>query len=157
MVYYEIEYSRYDKKKGLVIPKNVTPELAYLCGVIAGDGSIAKDDKEFRYSLEIGGNPKDEKEFYHNIILPYFKKIFNITPLVRSFEETYGVRIFSKVLVLFLTREIGLPYGKKYSKLCIPKYFRKDKILLFAFIRGVFDTDGCITFKKRYKSFPYIL
>ena len=39
MVYYEIEYSRYDKKKGLVIPKNVTPELAYLCGVIAGDGA----------------------------------------------------------------------------------------------------------------------
>lgn len=143
--------------KGLVIPKIITPKLAYLCGIIAGDGSICRDHKDFRYSLQIVGNPKDEKELYHNVIVPYFKSVFNIIPIARYFDgnTTYGIKIFSKVLIMFLTREIGLPHGKKYSKLCIPKYFLNDKALLLAFVRGVFDTDGCITFKKKYKSFPY--
>ena len=32
--------SKYDLKRGLKIPTEITEDLAYLCGVFAGDGSI---------------------------------------------------------------------------------------------------------------------
>ena len=158
MASYEIEYSRYDKMKGLVIPKTITPELAYLCGIIAGDGSINYRAKKCEYSVECAGNSEDEIEYYKTIILPLFTKVFGFVPKLGYYSKgsTFGFRIYNKSLFMYLTKFIGLPHGQKDSKLGIPKYFLNDKALLLAFIRGVFDTDGCVTFKKKYK-YPTIV
>ena len=153
----KITLNKKDKVKGLLIPDKFSEDLAYLCGVLAGDGSISYRSNKHEYSIKCVGNPKDEKEFYHIVIGPKFKRIFGLKLNFKYLDKntTYGFRIFSKSLVIYLTKYIGLPLGRKYNFLYIPKCFSKNNKLIKSFIKGVFDTDGCITFKKKYKNKPY--
>jgi DNA-binding transcriptional regulator WhiA len=141
----------------IIIPKMISEDLAYLCGVFAGDGSINFREKKNEYSLKCVGNPKDEKEFYLEVIDQKFKNVFGLSLNMKlhDSETTYGFSIYSKDLYYFLTEKIDLPSGLKYDKLAIPEIFLKEKRLTLAFVRGVFDTDGCISFKKRYRDYPY--
>ena len=145
-----------DKLKGLKVPK-ISNNLAYLCGVFAGDGSINFRKNKNEYSIKCVGNPKDEKEFYTQIIAPKFNRVFGFTPEIKERDKktTFGLVVYSKTLLIYLTQEIGLPLGEKYSSLKIPKKFLKDENLTINFIMGVFDTDGCICFKRKYKNYPY--
>ncbi|MGV8171346.1 MAG: LAGLIDADG family homing endonuclease [Candidatus Woesearchaeota archaeon] len=148
---------RNDKNRGIVLPEDVSEDLAYLCGIFAGDGSINYRRKKNEYSLKVVGNPKDEKEFYHKIIIPKFERIFGISPRIKyhDCETTYGFSVYSKTIYTYLTKVIMLPSGIKYAELRVPEIFSKDKKFTIAFIRGVFDTDGCISFKRKYRSYPY--
>tara|TARA_Y100000310_G_C20665019_1_gene807014 strand:- start:872 stop:1552 length:681 start_codon:yes stop_codon:yes gene_type:complete len=141
--------------KHVDLPKRITNDLAYLCGVFAGDGSIHYNKR--RGALKVVGNPKDEKEFYFNVIQPKFKKIFGFDLNLRHHDSntTFGFIFSSKMLMGYLVNVIGLPNGRKYEKLKIPEPFLNRDSFLINFIRGVADTDGCITFKKRYRDYPY--
>jgi hypothetical protein len=143
-------YTRQEKQKCLQLPEDVTQELAYLCGVFAGDGSLGYRPKKYEYSLKCVGNPRDEKTFYHDILAPTFKEIFGFQPRVGYFDSgtTYGFRVFSKSLVLYLSKWFGLPLGRKGTGLRVPSFFLADPNLMCMFVRGVFDTDGCISLKK---------
>ena len=143
--------------KGLKLPKNLTKELAYLCGILIGDGSIQYRKEKNEYRIKCVGNPKDEKEFYYDIISPHFNKVFGFAPTMKFHDSktTFGFIIYSKSLFNYLTQVIKLTNGKKDKNLMIPKIFLKDKPLLISVIRGIFDTDGCICFKKKYTLVPY--
>lgn len=43
-----------------------------------------------------------------------------------------------------------MPIGKKSLTVEVPEFIKADKSLSKAFIRGLFDTDGCISFQKSY-------
>ncbi len=144
-------------KHQIRIPLEISENLAYLCGVFAGDGSLNYRESKKEYMLKCVGNPKDEKEFYHEVIGPLLQNVFNYCPKMRHYDSntTFGFVIYSKALFTFLTQQIGLPFGKKYDALKIPTVFRNNQKLVVAFIRGVFDTDGCICFKRKYRKIPY--
>jgi len=148
--------SRNDRKRGIIIPIEITEDLAYLCGIFAGDGSIGYRRKKNEYSLKVVGNPKDEMEFYHQVIGPKFEKVFGILPRMKFHDSktTFGFSIYSKTIYNYLVNKVGLPSGVKYYSLEIPRIFLNDRRLIIAFIRGVFDTDGCISFKKGDKDYP---
>jgi intein/homing endonuclease len=150
------DVSKYDKTRGIIIPETITEDLAYLCGIFAGDGSIGYRRKKNEYSLKVVGNPKDEKEFYHQVIGPRFEKVFGIFPRMKYHDSktTYGFSVYSKSIYNYLTKVVGLPYGVKYPTLKIPEIFYREEKLVVAFVRGVFDTDGCISFKKSHKTYP---
>jgi len=154
---YHIELTKKDISKGIVLPKILTNELAYICGILVGDGSISKRIEKNEYSIKCVGNPKDEKDLYHKIIGPRFNDIFGFTPEIRLMDSntTYGLRIHSKTLFRFFTEVIGLHYGRKDQKLNIPRIIKENPELTTYFIRGLFDTDGCISFKKKYTDKPY--
>jgi len=150
MYLHGVIFNKKDKLKGLKIPNKVTPALAYLCGIFAGDGSISNRKQKNEYLLKCVGNPKDEKPLYHQIIGPLFKETFGFLPSIRHCDngDTFGFIIYSKNLIYYLTEHIGLPSGKKYASLKIPSIFLKNETLLTHFIRGIFDTDGCISCQK---------
>lgn len=156
---YDIPLTKIAIRKGIKLPVELNNDLAYLCGVFAGDGSISieKRNNQYKYYLTYTGNALDEKEFYHEIIAPRLRNVFGIEPKVKhnKRDNTYVSRINSKPIILFLTEIIGLPKGKKYDFLKIPELFLREESLVINFIRGLFDTDGCISFKKRDKPFPY--
>jgi len=143
-------YSKKDKIKGLALPNEFTPALAYLCGIFAGDGSINIKESKSDYFLKCVGNPKDEKPLYFDVIGPLFKETFGFLPNMKLYDggTIFGFVVYSRALIYYLTNEGGLPYGKKYNRLCVPKIFLKDEKLLMHFLRGLFDTDGCVCFKK---------
>ncbi|MBD3355290.1 hypothetical protein GF361_04880 [Candidatus Woesearchaeota archaeon] len=153
----KISLSKKDKAKGLKIPKKINQDLAYLIGVFAGDGSLGYRPNKYEYSLKCVGNPKDEKEFYNKIIKQKFTKVFGFSPDIKLFdkETTFGFRVFSKALITYLTKIIGLPLGSKYKTLKIPNKIFANNNLIIQFVKGVIDTDGSISFKKKYKKYPY--
>jgi intein/homing endonuclease len=141
----------------LRLPNRITPYLAYIIGTLVGDGSIYKREKKHDYIIKCVGNPKDEKELYSQVLKPYFTEIFNLNLdlQLHDSETTYGYVIHSKELFEYLTLEIGLNSGKKDSRLGIPKIIKNNPELIIPFVKGLFDTDGCICFKKRYQKVPY--
>jgi len=158
--YYEnlskISLSRKDFSKGLILPKQLSEGLAYICGALAGDGNIHIRKHKYDYTLKCVGNPKDEILFYQTVLIPLFQTVFNFKPRIGYKDKgtTFCFVVHSRALCIYLTNIIRLPNGKKHPSLRIPKVFLISKKLKIAFLRGLFDTDGCVSFKKRHKSYP---
>lgn len=145
-------FSKKDVQKGLSIPSQATPELAYLLGTLVGDGNICVRPSKNDYRVKCVGNPHDEKEFYNKVISPLFKSVFGIQIKTKyqDSNKTYGYYIYSKALVTFLTEVCDLPIGVKYSQLRIPTIVKKPHLIIH-FLRGLADTDFCVTFKGKRK------
>ncbi len=128
--------------------------LCELIGCIIGDGNIY--DKR-PYYVEITGNPKDDFLYFKDL-LGIIKSELNYD--AKTFIRSGGIRIRinNKEFVNFL-KWLGIPAGRgKFKKVRIPtKIFGGQSDLLKACIRGIVDTDGCVSFDKRkvYKD-PYI-
>ncbi len=136
--------------------QKINSEIAYLSGVLAGDGSISIRREKHDYAINCVGNPKDEQEYYHKIICPMIEKLFDkkTIPTYHNKKTTFGIRFSSKKIVNFFVNELEHPVGEKYHTLKIPEKI-KQKNLTKHFIRGVADTDFCISFKKRNRKIPY--
>ncbi len=130
-------------------------EFAEFLGWHLGDGCISLSKSRYQYFLT--GDLKEEQEFYNEIVLPNFNKLFNHILTKKVLLKKYasigvcGIFVFDKKLIHLLTNKLDISYGKKINNF-IPKYIktRKQKI---HFIRGLFDTDGSIYFcKSNYKT-----
>lgn len=131
-------------------------DFAEICGIHAGDGYLRNDGK--RIELDISGNVQ-EKNYYNNYIIPLFSNFFNISIEGKHFKSrnTYGFVIRNKKVVEKL-HSVGFPYGKKTPTVKAPQFILEsnNKELYSNFLRGLFDTDGSLSFDKRrgnYKEF----
>jgi len=157
----DIEFSKFDIKKGLKFPDFLSEDLAYLCGVLSGDGCISINHKKGNYAIPLYGNPKSDVRFYKDIIVPLFKNLFGIEvrPRLVDHRTVYMIPVVSKSLVKFFIKVFDFPIGKKYNKLRIPTIIKSDQKYVISFIRGLADTDFCISLKKtnkEYKHYPVI-
>lgn len=89
-------------------------------------------------------------------VIPLFSSYFGLNLSGKFFmsRNTYGFVIRDKKIINFM-HDIGFPYDKKTTIVKAPSFVfnsRKNKI---CFLRGLFDTDGCITFEKKHKKFHY--
>ena len=129
----------------------LTNELVEFYGILTGDGCISKykDGERIRRAIRIDGNSLTDK-FYFNHIKALIKSILNKEVTVRY--RNYGNNIFitfeNKQFAIFLHNKLGFPYGKKKNKLKLPKRIIDNNENLKYFLRGFFDTDGCIYFTK---------
>jgi hypothetical protein len=138
--------------KEINIPE-INADLAYLCGVLAGDGYIKRRYDKHEYVVNCGGNPKDEIEFYDYVIKPLFRKIFRLSTKTKLLGKTYGFNICSKRLVNFLLDEIKMQESPKTS-LRIPRIFLKDEKITRSFLSGLADTD--FSYQLRKGTYPII-
>jgi intein/homing endonuclease len=126
---------------------NISTNLAEFAGIHAGDGHLHKRGN----SIEISGGI-EEKTYYDNYIIPLCNNLFNDNINGRHFKSkgTYGFYSTNKEMIYTLLK-LGFPKGKKTHTVDIPKkiMISKNKNLKKAFIRGVFDTDGSLTFDKK--------
>ena len=144
-------------KKELILPKDITENLAYICGFMAGDGSIYTRISKHDYIIKCVGDSKSEREYYHQTIGPFFKELFNLNLNIKVQDcgETYGFVLYSKELLTYLTQNIGLPCGKKYDSLRIPSIIKNNEQLLISFLRGLADTDFYLGRKRGSNVNPY--
>jgi intein/homing endonuclease len=127
----------------------MTPELAEICGIHAGDGYLRFGK---RTEWDISGHV-EEREYYDSHVIPLIKRVFKI-PLIGQFfksRNTYGLVIRNKEVVKSLL-SLGFPNGEKSTTVKIPKEIlnSNDKAIYVAFLRGLFDTDGNVNFRKSY-------
>lgn len=103
-----VKPSYVDIKKGVRLPTEYSEELAYFCGILAGDGHIEVNPSKYRNRLYCSGNPRDEKDFYYLVLLPLVKRLFNVEVRAQAFQcGTFGFEFGSKLLVSFLTQVLG--------------------------------------------------
>ena len=85
--------------------------------------------------------------------------MFNVDISLKESYKSYGFELRSKAIWEFKTKVLGIKPGKKYE-ITIPEKLKVNNMnILTAFIRGLFDTDGCLSFKSRYgyeKYYPCI-
>lgn len=98
------------------------------------------------------------KTHYIERISFLYKELFNMHIHLREMPSTgvFGFQIWSNELVKFKHEVLGLTLGKK-TDIKIPRAIMDNEELAKAFLRGLFDTDGCIYIEnKRGKPYPKI-
>ncbi len=152
----KIEFSKFDKKNGLVLPNKMTIELAEFIGIMVGDGHIGQY-KDNDNQIVIAGNIRD-KGYYekcvNKIIFKLFNIKFNISP--QKWRNAIILKKNSKALLRFLTSVIGLPNGKKIDIKIPSCILNNSKGVQIAFLRGLCDADFCLTIKYKPNLYPVI-
>lgn len=127
---------------------------AYILGIMASDGNIAKDSNNI--SIQLSNDEKDnsEKNLIEHIceIINFDKK--NIKKIKRSGNRKDAYKI---IFTSYETKQDLISLGvipNKTDNLDLKKVLSsiKDKSLIRHFIRGYFDGDGCfsISINKKY-------
>jgi len=125
-------------KSGIIISK--------LCGALATDGTIYKQDKLW--------NGYKETSYYFELADYWLENVLIVKKLVKSLigkegsirplRGCYRYRIGSKILVEYL-HSLGFPYGKKARTVSIPKeILSKDAEFKNAFVCSAIMFDGSV-------------
>jgi intein/homing endonuclease len=126
-----------------IIPKKMTKELAYLIGIIVGDGTYTTRDY---ISIVFGGQ---SRALMQNV-LRVFQKVYGNTHYNLIFKKDNNNPKDNGRWNLNFTKKVrehlllcGLKEGINANKKEIPSSILKaDKESQIAFLRGLFDTDG---------------
>ena len=121
----------------MTFPKLDDPDLAYEARVHLGDGSMS----EYRYV--ISGNRLDETEYYKDVLVPLFERLYSLTPTLAFQDNCVYLRIYSKELVSFKHVQLGIPIGRKLD-LRIPACLNTNISNAAYMTSGLYDTDGCV-------------
>jgi hypothetical protein len=120
-------------------------KLAEFIGAYLGDGTLTP------YFIRISGDSRFDVSYY-SYLSKLVMDLFGLTAVIRKEKSnnTLHFIIYSKNLCSYLNKEFGLNYGDKIrNKTCIPSNILKSKKLSLACLRGLIDTDGCISRRGR--------
>ena len=134
--------SRFQSEKQIRSPRQ-SKELAEVLGMFFGDGHLGK------YQASITLNSETDRE-YGRFIADLIEKKFLIAPSIRKKRSVKAIEVVisSISLVHFLIGK-GMPQGNKIrSGLSIPQWIKSKKEYTESFLRGLFDTDGCVYLDK---------
>lgn len=128
---------------------SMNEELAEICGIHAGDGYLRNDGQ--RIELDISGNI-EESEYFDKHVSFLFKNVFdiNLEPKFFPARNTYGIVIRERKIEIL--HSLGFTYGNKTLNVRIPQDIMDsdNKRVIAGFLRGLFDTDGNLSFRKYY-------
>ncbi len=136
----------YTKKTRVKIPE-ISEKVAYLAGVITGDGHLTRSKRKtagYHYVVGIVGRRKFTEQ-----LCPLIKEIFHYTPGFykdKRKKDCYYVNIYP-VAIFYFFIELGFRAGKKRN-LRVPSLIAEDASLFKHYMFGLIDTDGYID-KKR--------
>ncbi len=154
-----INFSYKDIERNIILPKDMSSDLAHLIGIQIGDGYLKKEyrgKKGFSYVAKYSGNMLTEYNWYVTYLRPLIKQLFNLDVNVReSTKNTVEISIRSKAIFSFLNQVCCIGQSPKRS-IHIPRIIMENDIeIKRAFLRGLSDTDFSLTFKKRTRCNDY--
>ena len=147
-------FSKRDFSKEIRLPDEINPELAEILGIILGDGHLECNKKHKSntvYLLNIAGSYSEDFDYYDTYFRKIFFDLFNADfKIYMRRNDELVINIYSKIIANFF-KFLGVHPGNKTDFNEIPLIILNSKPeIKRAFIRGVFDTDGSITFKRDY-------
>lgn len=142
------QLNRCDRKKELKLPREMSKELAEFIGIHFGDGCMHISN--FTYRIYYSFNVRDKEYVFY--VKNLFYSLFNANMKLeeRISRNTISLYLHSKTLCTFFNTVLKIPFGPK-KELSIPDYIRSNEEYLRNFLRGLFDTDGCITVQRMGK------
>jgi intein/homing endonuclease len=145
--------SKFINKKEITLPR-ISPRLAEIMGVLFGDGHLSK------YQASICTNSITDIDHAY-FIKKTFETCFETEAVIRKKKTTNALEIVvSSIKLVSFLNHMGMPIGNKLKVgLNAPRWILSKKKLSAAFLRGLFDTDGCVYLDKhttRTKTYNYI-
>lgn len=144
-----IEFSRRDKEKGIIIPEILTSELAEDIGIHLGDGSLYRksgsNSPEFLYS----GHIKEKDHMEHVVRLK--NDLYNIKRVAWwQKRNELRVRLYSYAVAMFYTKIVGFPIGAK-RHIGVPNIIMASnrEEIIAGFLRGLIDTDFSLVIRNK--------
>lgn len=137
-----IKKEKYNKK--IVTLPLMIEDLAEIIGVLNGDGHLSKINHE----ISVIGNVNTDIKYF-NYLKKKFENLFKISFKIEKFDHYLKLRAYSKELVNWFNLSFGLPKGNKKGKLKIPEQILNSQALLVPYLKGLFDTDGTIYFRRK--------
>ena len=144
----------YDRRKKIKHPKP-SELLAEFVGMFLGDGSFTS-----KYQIAISWNHRCE-EGYAGYIRKAIKDLFEVDSRIRI-RKKYGsaeVIVDSSNLVDYLRKLTGIKAGESKKSFKLPAWLSKNKRYKIGFLRGLFDSEGCV-YRHRYysngKAYSYV-
>ena len=129
---------------GFILAKNFikprkSEKLAEFFGIIFGDGHLSS------YQLSITTNSGTDMEHAH-YSMGLIRKLFELEARLKPRKTTMAVDVVvSSVRFVRWLNRLGMPIGNKLTKhLSVPPWIQKNDNFRKGFIRGLFDTDGCV-------------
>jgi hypothetical protein len=157
----ECEFTAGPQGKPVKLPSSMTPELAFICGVLHGDGGFDKEKIRISHGLSYVKRPTEQHDEGMGLVRrdlkmvsDLFLKIFNknVFKLACSTDNYDGIVITSQPIIRFFSRVLQHPIGSKNydsgiwnkDKLVIPTAISncKNKSILKAYLCGLISTDG---------------
>jgi len=154
----KVRFSLNDKRRKIVVPRILTEELAEDIGFHLGDGYLgdySTPSNPHKYELTYSGHAIDEKSYYYNVLNKRKYKLFKIKPRIYIKNNNISARILSKALLTYFRDVLGVICGNKLRGTIPSIIMESQKKIKIAFIRGLFDADGTLTFLKKYKKVHY--
>lgn len=121
--------------EGFQLPLYLSEKLAYLTGVIMGDGHLAE------YFVNIIDASKEHIENLAQMLMLQFNSKTELFKHTKA--NAWNVNILCKWIVRFFNFLSGQPINeRKYPLLREPLIFQTNPLLRYAFWRGLMDADG---------------
>ncbi len=110
-----------------------------MLGILFGDGCLSKNRASVQ--IAIAGHKDDDREYLIGHVQPMFEQLFGV-PLKVLFLNDQNTMILYKYSkrVAETLQQWGMPLGRKKLSNLIPS----DALDEVSFVRGLFDTDGCV-------------
>lgn len=140
-IYLSCRYSAHILK----FPKVVSEDLAYIIGLILGDGSLSGDSHNSKGNW--GARVFFDNELHQSVYDDLVMREFGIMPKhYRDGENCHCSYFGSKVFHQFLRNYFGICNGFKCDKIEVPgRILASNNRIVISFLRGLFDSDGTIT------------
>jgi len=130
-----------------------TERHAELVGLHFGDGSLTERKGTNQLRFQLRGDAVSDREHYETFIIPLCNELIGFPILGRGVStvfdkklNSFGISFQSNKIACFF-ENLGVPVGVK-EELKIPEWILQNLDFSKAFVRGLFDTDGGISFKR---------
>tara|TARA_Y100000310_G_scaffold310802_1_gene356417 strand:- start:1052 stop:1798 length:747 start_codon:yes stop_codon:yes gene_type:complete len=137
-------------------PRRYSCDLAEETGIHIGDGSLGiyhSKNKTTKHAYTYCGHVIDDMAF-SRYVKSLITKLYGLSsPYEQILTNTIILCYSNKLLVRYKNR-LGLPLGKK-GNITIPNWILRNKSYANSCVRGIFATDGCLHFQKKYREIPY--
>lgn len=142
-VWHKVQHDLICTRRTRVKIPNIDNRLAYLAGVVAGDGNLNVCKRKvggYYYRVNVVA-PKEDVEYLSTLIF----ELFNHKPcVVRDKRKTncYLINIYSAAIYFYFVK-LGFPTGKKRN-LHVPPPIARNPNLFKQYMLGLIDTDGSV-------------
>jgi len=147
-----------DDRRQVTIPKEMSIELAEEIGIHLGDGQLKfcrpkRGGTEYRWIYT--GHNREDRDYLLSHVSTLVSRLYNLrgSTYERPEKSELNLMYGSMAVFYFKSKILGLPVGPKY-RARIPDVLldSNDKSFYSACLRGLFDTDGSLSFGKNARS-----
>ena len=131
---------------------HINENTVELCGIILGDGNLHR-----RYNRITIAGSSDDLFYFQRRVIPLFKSCFPVVhPRIvhPKGKNAVYLEIENEDIFKFFIETFSLQRGPKYTA-CVPEIVISNTSFIPSFLRGLFDTDGCLKFSKQNRTYSY--